>query len=928
MNSCIVIARLLYDQITQDREITNMLKGQSEIRIIWLMMLIIIAVSAWFFDTKIVSYICGLAFVMSVMQYVDAIQNPMQEIATETRIPLQNTSKVPLYISSIISVVGLTLHFSWLVGLGLTAWIFFFLRWLRRLERYLTQVQIQLKHMQISTDANIYNTVQNKAMTANQSQESPDRLIMQIRQWVFQGNLVLKVAIVVLVIGIVLLLRFATEHWQLSLSIKLTIVALSSGVVTAFGFFLQNKNRSFALALEGLGLAGLFLTLFFAYYNHVIPNIYLASICFAVIMVVTLALSLKQQSVELALMAMLIAYIAPFTLPIRSATATELVAYYLVINIAIAVLSTLRPWKYLNQIGFLVTSIIGGGYAFYHGYIQEKMSLTILIIAHVAVFVWLGFRFSQLIAKQDLEQFKLKPSLDIALIFGAPIIGFLYLYLMYFHQEWQLASFSLAFALVFSVIYQLSKKNQSIQLISQSYFSLALIFIALIPPILLHDEWSVVGWAVEGLFIFGFALYKHSAISRYMAIALLIVAGCSSLYYLFESTSFPGEMYWYLSISYVAVVILANCRVDFQKQISMVTTVFLSGLMISATTMLLALLLEYFDEKNQYIYCLGILSLMYFALNELLIVRKASWSWLITKWIGVIPLYVFALILLLDVSERGQLIWENSTERWGLMISGLILSWLWVRPMRGLQQEQEWVSLGGIASLCLASLSFIPSMPYISIVILPLLFCGWCFFQKNSDWTKFWQTRSSLVLMLIWIMCSQLFSQQAFQTYVLPILNPFDVMSIAILIGFLWMLNLQLKQQGMDQGVLAVLSVLSVLWLSSYILLRALHVYFSTPYNSLALWQDAFVQLSLTMLWVSLAFVAMSYASRKFLRPLWVLGGSILVIVTLKLVLFDLSHIGTLTRVVSFLGAGFVMLVIAYIAPIPEQNSVQRNNLS
>ena len=62
----------------------------------------------------------------------------------------------------------------------------------------------------------------------------------------------------------------------------------------------------------------------------------------------------------------------------------------------------------------------------------------------------------------------------------------------------------------------------------------------------------------------------------------------------------------------------------------------------------------------------------------------------------------------------------------------------------------------------------------------------------------------------------------------------------------------------------------------------------------------------------------MSLASRKQLRAMWILGGSILVIVTLKLVLFDLSHIGTLTRVISFLGAGFVMLIIAYVAPIPE----------
>ena len=34
---------------------------------------------------------------------------------------------------------------------------------------------------------------------------------------------------------------------------------------------------------------------------------------------------------------MLIAYLAPFTLPVRDATAVEFVAYYVVINIAVAI---------------------------------------------------------------------------------------------------------------------------------------------------------------------------------------------------------------------------------------------------------------------------------------------------------------------------------------------------------------------------------------------------------------------------------------------------------------------------------------------------------------------------------------------------------------------------------------------------------------
>lgn len=898
-------------------------KGQSEIRMIWLMVLIIVGVGSWFLDVRIFTYLCGLAFVMSLMQYVDAIQSPAAQIAVETNISLQESSKVPLYLCSIVAIVGGILDWEFAVGLSITAWIFFFLRWLRRLEGLLNHIQMQLPHTQTLASPIVENPP--SQFPDSQPASSSSELIEQLKQWIFQGNPVLKVAILVLVIGIILLLRFATEHWQLSLAMKLAIVAAVSGAVTGLGYWMQSKNRSFALALEGLGLAALFLTLFFAYYNAVIPTLAMAGLCFALIMGVTLILSLKQQSIELALMAMIIAYIAPFTLPVRNATSIELIAYYVVINLAVAILSTLRPWKMLNQIAFLMTVIVGGGYAFYRGEESERNALTLLVAVHTAIFVWLSFRFSQLLAKEDLAQFKLKPALDIALIFGAPLVGYIFIYLMHFEEtRWQ-AGASLAFAAVYAGLYQLSKRHQAVQLISQSYFSLMLIFLALIPPILLHKQWSVIGWAVEGLIIFIYALYRQSEISRYLAMGLMIVAGLSSLYYLVELNEFPREMYWGLCLSYFAVVVVANSRESFRQQLSSSTIAFHCLQMLSATTMLIVLLLDEIDGPQQLVMSLLIVSGFYLLMNELMLRCKATWSWLFPKWLGLIPVFVFALIIVIDQSQQGIIIWPTMFDRLGFALSGLMLTALWLRPMLGVRTEKEWVSFGTLTSLAMTSLTLLPGMPYISVVVLPLLFCAWCYWQlDNPDWKMFWQARSSLVLMATWIVCSQLFTQQAFQGYILPIINPFDLVSIAMLAGFIWMLSLQLKL-GLDKGMVAVLMVLSLLWLSSYIVLRALHIYLGTPFNQLALWGNATVQLSLTFLWVSLAFMTMSFASRKQLRSVWILGGSILVIVTLKLVLFDLSHIGTLTRVISFLGAGFVMLLIAYIAPIPEGSLVKKS---
>jgi hypothetical protein len=428
----------------------------------------------------------------------------------------------------------------------------------------------------------------------------------------------------------------------------------------------------------------------------------------------------------------------------------------------------------------------------------------------------------------------------------------------------------------------------------------------------------VVGWSAEGALIFMYALYRNSALSRYLAMGLLAVAGLSSLYYVVELNRFPTEVYWALCLSYFAVVVVANSVERFRQQLSFATIAFFCLQLLSATTMLFILLLDEIDSKSQVTMALLIIVLLYTVLNEWLLYCKASWSWLLPKWIGLIPPYAVAFIFLVGLSHDGIIMWSTGLDRLLFALTSGLLTLLWLRPLQGVEDEVEWVSLGALLSLALTSLTLIPSMPYLSMVILPLAFAAWCYTQPTQTrWRQFWRARNTLVLMLFWIVCSQIFSQQAFAGYWLPIFNPFDLVSIAMLIGFIWMLNLQMKA-GLEKSLGAILMMSSLLWLSSYVVLRALHVYFLTPYNDWEMWQNALVQLSFTLLWVSLAFICMLTATKRNLRSLWIFGGCILVLVTLKLVLFDLSHIGTFTRVISFLGAGLVMLIIAYIAPMPE----------
>jgi len=65
----------------------------------------------------------------------------------------------------------------------------------------------------------------------------------------------------------------------------------------------------------------------------------------------------------------------------------------------------------------------------------------------------------------------------------------------------------------------------------------------------------------------------------------------------------------------------------------------------------------------------------------------------------------------------------------------------------------------------------------------------------------------------------------------------------------------------------------------------------------------------------------MWFGAHRGLRVPWVIGAALLAAVVLKLLLVDLSGTGTVTRIVSFIGVGVLMLVIGYVAPLPAKEA-------
>ena len=177
----------------------------------------------------------------------------------------------------------------------------------------------------------------------------------------------------------------------------------------------------------------------------------------------------------------------------------------------------------------------------------------------------------------------------------------------------------------------------------------------------------------------------------------------------------------------------------------------------------------------------------------------------------------------------------------------------------------------------------------------------------------------------------------------LPLLNPLDIMLIVVFITlFKWWqsvdgFSLSTQQSsGVDIDTKSKFSLsnkvfnkrifvmgfaaLAFLWLN-FTLFRIAHHWFAIPYQEHAMYASSLVQTAMSILWAFTGVALTLFASRKNNRLLWVIGAVLLGLVVLKLFVIDLSALGSLGRVVSFLVVGALLTSIGYFAPLPEKES-------
>jgi uncharacterized membrane protein len=212
------------------------------------------------------------------------------------------------------------------------------------------------------------------------------------------------------------------------------------------------------------------------------------------------------------------------------------------------------------------------------------------------------------------------------------------------------------------------------------------------------------------------------------------------------------------------------------------------------------------------------------------------------------------------------------------------------------------------------------------VTIMPLLFMYWsrrkvfpAIHRLGND-LQLSVSIAMMLLMLLWSVWNNLQNNAnpAPLPYI-PLLNPLDLAHIVLFISIIRSLPLiPEKLMHIRNPLLVITGGLAFLWVSA-LLMRSMHHYADIPFDPDVMLHNVKIHTALSILWTIIGMLAMLVAARRALRPLWIAGACLVVVVLVKMFFIDLGANGTVERIVSFLVVGGLLVAMGYFSPIPPR---------
>ena len=781
-----------------------------------------------------------------------------------------------------------------------------------------------------------------KPPTPDQPSQRSSGLGEQIREFFFGGNLMVRVGVVVLLFGFAFLVKYAAARNLVPLEIRLA-AAFAAGIgLLLLGWRLRSKRFGYAVTLQGGGIGVMYLTLFAAArLFHMVP----LPLTFGVmvgLVVFSGILAVLQNAAAMAVLGAAGGFLAPVLLSTGTGSHVMLFSYYALLNAGIFGIAWFKAWRWLNLLGFIFTFGIGSAWGLqyyrpHHLYTTEPF-LILFFAFYLSISVLFALR----------QPPRLKGLVDSTLVFGMPLVVFSLQVGLVKNIQYGLAFSAVAMGLIYTGLATIlwRRRDEGLGALVEAFLALGVVFGSLAIPLALSGSWTAVAWSLEGAGLVWVGVRQDRWTARNFGLLLQIGSGAM---FMIGSHGVRSDM------------AVFNSR-------------FLGGMMVGTAGLISAFFLERYRERLHRIerpfaaaiMAWGLLwwfgtglgeigrrlsrrhelacALAYIGFSGLamgLLYRRLDWKGLRWPALGLLPVMVLTSAVLFD-----QYTFKHPFQDWWIVVwpSTFAVHFYLLRTMETVWNEK--ISVGWhVAGAMLATLllgweagwlldrlaggagvwAFIAwgGVPAVAVVALIRFrsHLGWPF-DSWEDAYRGWLPSLLVLSLMAWTILGIAMNGDPRPLPYLPLLNPLDLMQVFVfLVTISWVLWVKREAVTPAAGLPQVflwgpVAAGVFLWLTA-VVARTVHHTANVRYDGEAMFRSDLFHAAIAVLWGLLALGCMVASNRLKRRTIWFTGAGLLAVVVVKLFMVDLSGSGTVSRIVSFLAVGGLMLVIGFFTPLP-----------
>jgi uncharacterized membrane protein len=762
--------------------------------------------------------------------------------------------------------------------------------------------------------------------------------------WIKGGNPIARAGIVVLFFGGAFLAKYASDHALLPLELRLAALAAGAIGLLGLGWRLRAQRRMYAQILQGGGIAGLYLTVFAAtrLYGLLPPGFSLPLLI--VIALASAVLAVSQRALALAVIGFAGGFLAPVLLSTGGGNHVALFSYYTVLNLGVFAVAWFRAWRVLNLVGFVFTFTITGAWRALSYRPDQLASADFFLLLFFVLYVAISILFA-LRQKPDLRGY-----VSGSLVFGLPVVAFSLHASLVSRIEYGLAWSALGFGLFYVTLAWALWRSRiaNLALLVEAFAALGVIFASLAIPLAFDQQTTAAMWAVEGAGLLWIGVRQQRRLARAFGALLQLGAGIGYLAGLPELRAATPV----LNSAYIGTLLLAvsgALTAHWLQRSAAARTGYERGADVAAALWAsawwwyggLAEIERNMPEVVDYGLALDFAAASLVA--TVLLGRRWQWDVPLRLAVAQLPLALVAGIAvgadlnhpfaefgaagwLALLAAAGYVLWDLDRAPDALLapatpflhgglycVIALLAAW-----------EIHWRLDGSVPGVWdQLAIGLVPAL-LVWVATTPRAWLSWPL-ARHYDAYLLHGAAPLAGVAALWLLGMNFGSagDPGWLPY-WPLLNPLDIASVLVLLTLAhWWLGVSPRRETLGVPAHApwiVLAVLAFVWLNAA-LIRAQHYAFDTPLDFHGIRRSVPVQASLSIFWSLLGIGAMTLASRRRWRAIWIAGAGLMGVVVLKLFAIDLEGTGTLARIVSFLTVGGLLLAAGYLSPLPPDSA-------